>query len=535
MKKEEQKQRGAAPSRLKNYCVIISSIVIILAGIHAASGLLGPFLMAAFFAVLLISPVDWLCRRGIAPWLSLTVVVIGVLVIGVGAATLIGSQIAQFARDLPEYRNRFVSTLENYNLDLGDVIPFLKEEPFNEKSEDGAAGKDDLRNDGAVKKTRATRPSPRAEQIADLVAPENAAIFDKDENDDSAKAGAKVAENAEESPRPATAEPEASNDSAKNSARTESVAQSSSSREASETTLETERGGRLSSPEVVETRLLPTRPEILKDGSLFSDDPTVGYDDEYDALENDENDEGKSPALKAVTLSSQQLFRFLTGLAGELSYFASSALIITLLLVFMLIETAKIPRKLVAALGEREFKNTHILKVVGDIRHYMVIKTQVSLLVGVFVTILLVFSNVEYPLLWGFVAFLLNYIPNIGSVVAAVPPLVLATVEHGVVTGCVDAVGFIVINCTIGYVLEPRLLGRGLDLSPLIVLISLLFFGWLLGPVGMFLAPPLAVISKIIFQSFPETKWIAALMANTAPKDVDEDDGQDEPTGEGAA
>ncbi len=120
-------------------------------------------------------------------------------------------------------------------------------------------------------------------------------------------------------------------------------------------------------------------------------------------------------------------------------------------------------------------------------------------------------------MLWGFVAFLLNYIPNIGSVVAAIPPIVLATVEHGVAIGCVDAAAFVVINCVVGYVLEPKLLGQGLDLSPLIVLIALIFFGWLLGPVGMFLSPPLAVVMKIIFVSFPETRWIAALMANRTP------------------
>lgn len=117
------------------------------------------------------------------------------------------------------------------------------------------------------------------------------------------------------------------------------------------------------------------------------------------------------------------------------------------------------------------------------------------------------------------VAFLLNYIPNIGSVAAAIPPVVLAMIDCGIVTGCIVAFFFILINCCVGYALEPRILGKGLDLSPLIVLLALIFFGWLLGPVGMFLSPPLAVVMKIIFQSFPETRWIAALMANSAPKE----------------
>ena len=103
----------------------------------------------------------------------------------------------------------------------------------------------------------------------------------------------------------------------------------------------------------------------------------------------------------------------------------------------------------------------------------------------------------------------------------------MATIDRGLFIGCVDAAFLVLINCIVGYVLEPRLLGDGLDLSPLIVLISLIFFGWLLGPVGMFLAPPLAVIMKIIFQAFPETRWIAALMANRPPKDVVEDESEE--------
>ena len=133
-KSEEASPKISTPSLLKNYCVIISSIVVILAGLHAARTVLGPFLMATFFAVLLISPLNWLKNRGLAGWLAMTVVITGVLLVGGGAATIVGSQIAQFARDIPEYRHRFITTLESYNLDLGDVIPFLKE-PEEEPSE----------------------------------------------------------------------------------------------------------------------------------------------------------------------------------------------------------------------------------------------------------------------------------------------------------------------------------------------------------------------------------------------------------------
>jgi len=527
-KSEEASPKISTPSLLKNYCVIISSIVVILAGLHAARTVLGPFLMATFFAVLLISPLNWLKNRGLAGWLAMTVVITGVLLVGGGAATIVGSQIAQFARDIPEYRHRFITTLESYNLDLGDVIPFLKEpeeepsetpadEEKTQRRESETESEADVSRSPASKKSRDARNREREENVVDDVAeiPTRAPLDEKI----AASADASDSRDAPEStdlPTPsvenaelATADSEIAAD--ENVPLAENGDADALARPAAP--------GRLSPSELQETRLIPkTPPEILKDGSLFSDDSNPAYDDNFDPyVDVDGPLVGKNQALNAVKLSSQQLFRFLGGLAGELSYFASTALIVTLLLVFMLVEGSKLPKKLAAAFGLREFKDTRVLGVLSDIRHYMAIKTEMSLLVGVLVTALMFLTKVQYPLLWGFVAFLLNYIPNIGSVVAAIPPIVLATVEHGVAIGCVDAAAFVVINCVVGYVLEPKLLGQGLDLSPLIVLIALIFFGWLLGPVGMFLSPPLAVVMKIIFVSFPETRWIAALMANRTP------------------
>ena len=527
-KSEEASPKISTPSLLKNYCVIISSIVVILAGLHAARTVLGPFLMATFFAVLLVSPLNWLKNRGLAGWLAMTVVITGVLLVGGGAATIVGSQIAQFARDIPEYRHRFITTLESYNLDLGDVIPFLKEpeeepsetpadEEKTQRRESETESEADVSRSPASRRSRDARNREREENVVDDVAeiPTRAPLDEKI----AASADASDSRDAPEStdlPTPSVENAElATADSEIVAAADENVPLAENGD--ADALARPAAPGRLSPSELQETRLIPkTPPEILKDGSLFSDDSNPAYDDNFDPyVDVDGPLVGKNQALNAVKLSSQQLFRFLGGLAGELSYFASTALIVTLLLVFMLVEGSKLPKKLAAAFGLREFKDRRVLGVLSDIRHYMAIKTEMSLLVGVLVTALMFLTKVQYPLLWGFVAFLLNYIPNIGSVVAAIPPIVLATVEHGVAIGCVDAAAFVVINCVVGYVLEPKLLGQGLDLSPLIVLIALIFFGWLLGPVGMFLSPPLAVVMKIIFVSFPETRWIAAKDART--------------------
>ena len=125
--------------------------------------------------------------------------------------------------------------------------------------------------------------------------------------------------------------------------------------------------------------------------------------------------------------------------------------------------------------------------------------------------------GVDYPILMGFLAFMLNYVPNVGSFIAAIPGVLLAFIEFGPGWAAVTAIGYVAINVTVGNVLEPRLMGRGLGLSPLVILISMIFWGWVLGPVGMLLSVPLTMIAKIALESANETRWIALLMGSQSP------------------
>ncbi len=147
---------------------------------------------------------------------------------------------------------------------------------------------------------------------------------------------------------------------------------------------------------------------------------------------------------------------------------------------------------------------------------YFSIKTAVSGLTGVLVGIVLAIAGVDYPVLWGFLAFLLNFVPSIGSILAAIPPVLLAIVqpELGAGTAVVVAVFLLAINLVVGTVLEPRFMGRGLDLSSLVVFLSLLFWGWVLGPVGMLLSVPLTATVKIILEAFAEGRPIARLLGS---------------------
>ena len=115
-------------------------------------------------------------------------------------------------------------------------------------------------------------------------------------------------------------------------------------------------------------------------------------------------------------------------------------------------------------------------------------------------------------MLWGTLAFLLNYVPNIGSIIAAIPALLLALVQLGPGAVLWSAIGYLVVNNLVGNVIEPRFMGRGLGLSTLVVFLSLVFWGWVLGPVGMFLSVPLTMTLKIALDSSEETRWIAILL-----------------------
>lgn len=145
------------------------------------------------------------------------------------------------------------------------------------------------------------------------------------------------------------------------------------------------------------------------------------------------------------------------------------------------------------------------------------IKTIISLATGVIVWIFLAVVGVRFAFIWGLLAFLLNYIPNIGSVLAAIPPLIQALLFNGLGDALVVAGGFIAVNMVIGNILEPRVMGRGLGLSTLVVFLSLIFWGWLLGPVGMLLSVPLTIVARIALETTEGGYRLAVILGDGRP------------------
>ena len=190
----------------------------------------------------------------------------------------------------------------------------------------------------------------------------------------------------------------------------------------------------------------------------------------------------------------------------------TNAFLIFLTTVFMLLEASGFPAKLKVATGDPEHALDRFALVTANINEYLAIKTLTSLATGIAIALWLTLLGIDYPVFWGMLAFMLNYVPSIGSIIAAIPAILLALVQTDVSTAALVAGGFLVVNISIGSIIEPRVMGRGLGVSTLVVFLSLIFWGWVLGPMGMFLSVPLTITFKIALESHERTRWIAVLL-----------------------
>lgn len=188
--------------------------------------------------------------------------------------------------------------------------------------------------------------------------------------------------------------------------------------------------------------------------------------------------------------------------------------LILLTVVFMLFEASTVPRKIHLAVKDPDMKLASIDKFLASVNSYLAIKTLVSLATGVAVGVLLSILGVKYVVLWGVLAFLLNYIPTIGSIIAAVPAVLVALVEQGPSTAGLAALVYLMVNLVMGNVVEPKVMGKGLGLSTLVVFLSLVFWGWLFGSVGMLLSVPLTMIVKIGLESSQSGSWFAVMLSS---------------------
>lgn len=223
-----------------------------------------------------------------------------------------------------------------------------------------------------------------------------------------------------------------------------------------------------------------------------------------------------SEGFASRLLNLDRLAGLAAGAFASLASVASMGLLVALITVFLLLESLRFGERVAAAFG-REDVFARYSRITGEVQHYLVIKTVVSLATGAAAGLWLWILGIDFPLFWGFAAAVLHYIPNIGAVAAGAMPTLLALLQLGPTQALLVIVGYLVINLVLGNVVEPGLMGHRLGLSPVVVLISLLFWGFVWGLAGTFLAVPLTMVLRILCENTDDLRWVARLMDPNPP------------------
>jgi AI-2 transport protein TqsA len=213
----------------------------------------------------------------------------------------------------------------------------------------------------------------------------------------------------------------------------------------------------------------------------------------------------------------ERIWNFGTGVLGQVVGFFGAAVIFIILTVFMLSEAEGFGGRLQAISQAQGPNIARMVSATRDIQRYLAIKTVVSLATGFLAGLLCWAAGLDFFILWGIVAFALNFIPVIGSIIAGVPPTILALLVAGVPNALLVAGGYLLINNFLGNFLEPILVGRRFGISTLVVVISVMFWGWVWGPLGMLLAVPLTMVLKVILDGSDEFRWIGVAIGNDYP------------------
>ena len=231
----------------------------------------------------------------------------------------------------------------------------------------------------------------------------------------------------------------------------------------------------------------------------------------------------------------QNIAAFMGSTVGTVASFFSTFILVFVLLVFILMEARGTLTRFMAVqlAGGPDFEK--LVQSASDIQKYLGIKTALSALTGILAYSWCLVMDLPYAPLWGIVAFVFNYVPVVGSIVAAVPPALVALGAGGLGEAIGVVIGYLAINLAIGNFLEPTLMGRRFGVSSLVIVLSVIFWGWLWGIVGMFLAVPLTMLMKMMLDNSDEFRWLSVAMAKkrvrkgevqVAGYDLDMEDGE---------
>lgn len=202
-----------------------------------------------------------------------------------------------------------------------------------------------------------------------------------------------------------------------------------------------------------------------------------------------------------------------TDAVGRLTSIASKSFFVLIIMIFLLAESHRYAQKVKEVIRVRGPDLRRLQNSSQDIQKYLGIKTVASAVTGILAWVVCLALKIDFPILWGLMAFFFNYVPAVGSIVAAIPPIILALIKGGFWTAAGVLTCYLVINMTIGNFIEPMLLGDRFGISTVVVILSVLFWGFIWGPVGMFLAVPLTMVVKVMLDTSPDLRWISVMLS----------------------
>ena len=233
-----------------------------------------------------------------------------------------------------------------------------------------------------------------------------------------------------------------------------------------------------------------------------------------------------TPSLQGIDFNP--LMKYVGSLLGGIFGLFSGLLIMLIVFIFLLLSTPGLTSKMKTDFAADSPTLARFRGLANDLREYVSITTGINFLVGAVNAVFLLILGVDFAILCGFLAFLLGYIPGVGFWLALIPPTALAFLEFGATKALIVLIGYVVINGGVQNFIQPKLMGAGLNLSPLVVVLSLFFWGWVLGPMGALLAVPLTMIVKdVLLDAYDDTRGLADLMSADSPSKPASDESAD--------
>jgi predicted PurR-regulated permease PerM len=240
---------------------------------------------------------------------------------------------------------------------------------------------------------------------------------------------------------------------------------------------------------------------------------SAGFQAQNDSVEADATVVDQIGQSVMRTLNQQQYSQLFSTLVTVFGSAVSQLFLTLLIFIFMLYTTLSMPNLSRIGIDARAGALDQMIGLTGNVRRYMALTAFINLLVGIGDALLLWFFDVPYAILWGAIAWVLGFIPAVGYWIALIPPVLLAYSLYGTRTALIIFIMYAVINGTAANIISPRVLGKGLSISPLIVFVSVFIWGWLLGAIGAILAIPLTMLIITILDNFAATQWLARLMS----------------------